>query len=191
MIQASKYGQTSQSSSAIELTDEEKKIKPIVQNIWKGILNTDVDDSTDFFKAGAGSMDVVRLVEEVKDKVKIELKNQDVFMATTFEDFFARLIEVSRDASGTKTVSYDPVEMAANNLNIKFPKQLFINGEFVNSEDGKTLECINPSDESVICQVQCAGEKDVQKAVEAAYYAFEEGEWSNISARERGNSMFK
>ena len=31
------------------------------QNIWIGILGTDeVDGATDFFKSGAGSMDVVR-----------------------------------------------------------------------------------------------------------------------------------
>jgi len=28
--------------------------------IWKSILNSDVTDETDFFAAGAGSMDVVR-----------------------------------------------------------------------------------------------------------------------------------
>ena len=28
--------------------------------MWKGILNTDIEITTDFFKSGAGSMDVVR-----------------------------------------------------------------------------------------------------------------------------------
>lgn len=30
------------------------------QQIWVGILKRDVDDLTDFFKSGGGSMDVVR-----------------------------------------------------------------------------------------------------------------------------------
>lgn len=34
------------------------------QGVWQGILNIGVDETTDFFKAGAGSMDVVRCVEE-------------------------------------------------------------------------------------------------------------------------------
>lgn len=136
-------------------------------------------------------INIFRLVEEVKDKIKVELKNQDVFMATTFKDFFARVVEVSRDASGTKTVAYNAVDLNANNLNIRFPKQLFINGEFVDSEAGTTFDCFNPADESIICQVQSAGVSDVDKAVEAAAAAFEEGEWANISARERGNLLFK
>lgn len=112
-------------------------------------------------------------------------------MATTFEDFSNRVIEVSRDASGTKTVSYDAVELRANNMDLRFPKQLFINGEFVNSVSGNTFETINPADESVICRVQSAGVEDVDRAVEAAAAAFEDGEWTTISARERGNLLFK
>lgn len=38
-------------------------------------------------------------------------------------------------------------------MNIRFPKQLFINGEFVNATSGKTLKVINPADETLICEV--------------------------------------
>lgn len=38
----------------------------------------------------------------------------------------------------------------ANGRTLKFPNQLFINGEFVNSSWGKDFDCINPTDESVI-----------------------------------------
>ena len=37
-----------------------------VRGIWGGILKSSVENETDFFAAGAGSMDVVRLIEEVK-----------------------------------------------------------------------------------------------------------------------------
>lgn len=39
-------------------------------------------------------------------------------------------------------------------MDISFPHQLFINGEFVNSDSGAVLESVNPSDETVICQVK-------------------------------------
>lgn len=44
------------------LNAEEKEIVENIREIWEGILSVDVDDDTDFFACGAGSMDVVRLV---------------------------------------------------------------------------------------------------------------------------------
>lgn len=40
-------------------------------------------------------------------------------------------------------------------------------------------------------QVACASKNDVNKAVAAAKNAFENGEWSKISARERGQLLFR
>ena len=37
----------------------------------------------------------------------------------------------------------------ANNMKIKCPNQLFVNGEFVNSSSGQSYDTINPADESV------------------------------------------
>jgi len=34
-------------------------------------------------------------------------------------------------------------------MELKFPNQLFINGEFKDAVDGKTYDTINPNDESV------------------------------------------
>ncbi len=53
-----------------------------------------IEDSTDFFETGAGSMDVVRLVEEVKDKANVSITNEDVFMATTFGEFLNTVISI-------------------------------------------------------------------------------------------------
>ena len=36
-----------------------------------------------------------------------------------------------------------------NGKQIQMPNQLFINGEFVEAQSGKTFETINPTDESV------------------------------------------
>ena len=52
-----------------ELSAEESKMVEDILEVWKAILKVDdITDETDFFSLGAGSMDVVRLVEEVKDK---------------------------------------------------------------------------------------------------------------------------
>jgi aldehyde dehydrogenase (NAD+) len=58
----------------------------------------------------------------------------------------------------------------------------------VKAVDGKTFEVINPSDESVICSVQEATEKDVDIAVSAARKAFE-GEWRQVTPEQRGKYL--
>lgn len=44
----------------IDYTPEEKSQIEEVRDIWESILNVDIEDDTDFFASGAGSMDVVR-----------------------------------------------------------------------------------------------------------------------------------
>lgn len=41
------------------------------------------------------------------------------------------------------------VEKSINNMSVKMPHQLFIDGEFVDAEGGKTYKTINPTDGSV------------------------------------------
>lgn len=41
------------------------------------------------------------------------------------------------------------MEKNINNMTIKMPHQLFINGEFVDAEGGKTYKTINPNDGTV------------------------------------------
>lgn len=191
MINAQNFFKTNEDKITLELTAEEKVFVESARTIWKAILRIDIEQDTDFFASGAGSMDVVRLVEEIKDIANLELQNEDVYMNTTFEDFYNMAVLKSRGGSGNKEMVYDGIEMDVNKMKIKFPTQLFINGEFVNSDRGKTLTIVNPTDESVICKVQSASINDVDKAVKAAKKAFDEGEWSKISARERGQLLFK
>ncbi|KAL2724953.1 cytosolic 10-formyltetrahydrofolate dehydrogenase isoform X1 [Vespula maculifrons] len=188
-IHASKYGK-SQENNTVELTNEELKSKDVIQRIWQDILKIDIVDDTDFFASGAGSMDVVRLVEEIKDSLGVTLQNIDVFMAPIFVQFLGTVILAARGNAAAKDIKYDAVEIRANNMDLKFPRQLFINGEFVNGHD-KPIDTINPHDESVICSVESASVEDIDRAVKAAKKAFEEGEWSKISARERGALLFK
>lgn len=44
----------------------------------------------------------------------------------------------------------DQVEKNVNNMTVKIPHQLFINGEFVDAEGGKTYKSINPTDGQVL-----------------------------------------
>lgn len=87
--------------------------------------------------------------------MKFTLKNDDVYMFPVFSDFCNTLVKRSRGSTDDNIrVEYDPVVVDINNMKLQFAKQLFINGQFVDSESGKTLECINPADESVICSVR-------------------------------------
>lgn len=60
---------------------------------------------------------------------------------------------------------------------------LFINGEFVPSESGETIDVSNPATGEVITKVAKASGKDVDKAVQAAQAAFDS--WSKTPKAER------
>lgn len=60
MINANKFGKADAGEDKLELTPEEETMIGSLKTVWAGILNIDIDQSTDFFKSGAGSMDVVR-----------------------------------------------------------------------------------------------------------------------------------
>lgn len=191
MIAAKNFFNAGSSSNKIELSEEEKAKMEHVRKIWNAILRIEIEEETDFFGCGAGSMDVVRLVEEIKDLIQLELQNEDVFMNTSFGDFINCAVTKIRGASGSQQINYSACELEVNKMNVKFPTQLFIDGQFVDSDSGKTLTIINPANEKEICKVQSASVNDVDKAVLAAKRAFEEGEWSKISARERGQLLYK
>lgn len=65
---------------------------------------------------------------------------------------------------------------------LKFIKQLFINGRFVNSVKNQTFDVINPYDETILTQVQRGSNEDIDIAVQAARTAFEKGPWRTIDA---------
>ena len=93
-VKAFEYGQAKEEEVKVELTDEEKGMAEELKKVWNEILKIPITDETDFFETGAGSMDVVRLVEEVKDKTGISITNEDVFMATAFEAFIQNVVKV-------------------------------------------------------------------------------------------------
>ena len=67
--------------------------------------------------------------------------------------------------------------------------QMYINGEWVNAKDGKTLESVNPSTGKSWAIIPEASEIDVDAAVQSAHRAFAEGPWSKMTATERGKLL--
>ncbi|XP_065175810.1 cytosolic 10-formyltetrahydrofolate dehydrogenase-like [Sycon ciliatum] len=191
MIPAGRFGQGEVQTETLELTAEEKAMEAAIKVIWSGILNVaSIEDSSDFFKLGAGSMDVARLVEEVKQKCSVTLANEDVYMATRFDEFINAVVTMHR-GGGKSTFEFDAVTVNANDMELKFPHQLFINGKFVDAIEGRTFKTINPYTEEPICEISLALKADVDVAVAAAKDAFEKGEWGKMNARDRGKLMFK
>uniref|UniRef100_F7H088 10-formyltetrahydrofolate dehydrogenase n=1 Tax=Callithrix jacchus TaxID=9483 RepID=F7H088_CALJA len=193
MIPASQYFSAGE-TSVVELTAEEVKVAETIKVIWAGILSNVpvIEDSTDFFKSGASSMDVARLVEEIRQKCGgLQLQNEDVYMATKFEDFIQKVVRKLRGEDQEAELVVDYVSKEVNEMTVKMPYQCFINGQFTDADDGKTYDTINPTDGSIICKVSYASLADVDKAVAAAKDAFENGEWGRMNARERGRLMYR
>ncbi|XP_077655165.1 mitochondrial 10-formyltetrahydrofolate dehydrogenase [Urocitellus parryii] len=193
MIPASQYFSRGE-TSVVELTAEEMKVAETIKVIWAGILSNIpvIENSTDFFKSGARSMDVVRLVEEIRQKCGgLQLQNEDVYMATRFEDFIQKVVRKLRGEDQEEELVVDYVAKEVNEMTVRMPYQCFINGQFTDADDGKTYDTINPTDGSTICKVAYASLVDVDKAVAAAKDAFENGEWGRMNARERGRLMYR
>jgi betaine-aldehyde dehydrogenase len=68
---------------------------------------------------------------------------------------------------------------------------LYINGEFVAPQASATLDVLDPSTSEVIARVPDAGPADVDRAVNAARAAFDEGPWKDVTAQERGRILLK
>jgi len=66
-----------------------------------------------------------------------------------------------------------------------------LGGERVSAADGKTFAVIEPATGKPFAEVAEAGPEDVQRAVQAAYRAFEEGRWPRLSATDRGRILLQ
>ena len=66
--------------------------------------------------------------------------------------------------------------------------KMYIDGQWVDSESGKTIETLNPENNEVWATVPEASAKDVDKAVRAAQNAFEKS-WANLHPRDRAKYL--
>ena len=63
--------------------------------------------------------------------------------------------------------------------------RLYIDGQWVAPAEGGTFETVDPSTETVITQVAAATAQDIDRAVQAARKAFDEGPWPQMAGAER------
>jgi (Z)-2-((N-methylformamido)methylene)-5-hydroxybutyrolactone dehydrogenase len=66
--------------------------------------------------------------------------------------------------------------------------KMYVDGQWINSESGKTIETLNPENNEVWANVPGASTKDVDTAVKAAQKAFETS-WANLHPRERAQYL--
>ncbi|HTX14524.1 MAG TPA: aldehyde dehydrogenase family protein [Candidatus Baltobacteraceae bacterium] len=71
------------------------------------------------------------------------------------------------------------------------PRQMFINGKWVNAASGKTFPTYNPATGEVLAQIAEGDREDVDRAVKAARAAFETGPWRKLTPSERGRLIWK
>jgi phenylacetaldehyde dehydrogenase len=71
------------------------------------------------------------------------------------------------------------------------PKQLFIDGSWVEAKSGKTFPVYNPATGEILVHVAEGDSADIDLAVAAARRAFESGPWRAMSPSERGRLLYK
>src|SRR5699024_1504611 len=74
---------------------------------------------------------------------------------------------------------------------LKSEKQLFINGQFVNSADGKPFETVNPATAEKIATVHEAGKEDANKTVNVPTESFDDDTSTKISDAEKSHLIYK
>lgn len=67
--------------------------------------------------------------------------------------------------------------------------QMYIDGAWVDAEDGGTFESINPTTGAPWCRIPAATAGDVDRAINAAHRAFSEGPWAALTPSERGKYL--
>ncbi|HEX3438369.1 MAG TPA: aldehyde dehydrogenase family protein [Pseudacidobacterium sp.] len=89
------------------------------------------------------------------------------------------------------TIALDPrLDKKAADF-IAHKHRMFIDGKFVNAASGKTFPVYNPATGDVMAHVPEAEAEDVNRAVNAARRAFDEGPWPKMTASARGRLIWK
>ncbi len=74
---------------------------------------------------------------------------------------------------------------------IEKPRQMLINGKWVNAASGKTFPSYNPATGEILAQVAEGDREDIEQAVRAARKAFDHGPWRQLTTSERGRLIWK
>ena len=67
--------------------------------------------------------------------------------------------------------------------------QMYIGGKWVDAQDGKCFESINPATGESWAVIPEASAADVDAAVQSAYQAFTTGDWSTMLPTQRGKLL--
>ena len=89
-----------------------------------------------------------------------------------------------------KKFDYAPAPESRAIVDLQPSYGLFIDGEFVDTVDGRAFKTVNPATEEVLAEVTEAGPADVDRAVAAARKAYDKV-WSKLPARERGKYLYR
>lgn len=67
--------------------------------------------------------------------------------------------------------------------------KMYIDGQWCDASDGKTVNVINPATEEYFARTPSASKEDVERAIQAAHNSFEKGDWRNMQPAERSRIM--
>ncbi|TDD35722.1 aldehyde dehydrogenase family protein [Actinomadura sp. KC06] len=84
---------------------------------------------------------------------------------------------------------YAPAPESRSVVDIRASYGLFVDGEFVDGR-GEPFKSINPADETVLADIACADETDVDRAVAAARTAYDTV-WGPMPGRERAKYLYR
>jgi aldehyde dehydrogenase (NAD+) len=87
------------------------------------------------------------------------------------------------------TWNYAPAKESTDHVTIQKRHELFVGGEFVKPKSGEYFATIDPSTEKTLSEVALAGDKDVDRAVQAAAQAFPA--WKKLSGEDRARYLFR
>ena len=74
---------------------------------------------------------------------------------------------------------------------IASPKQMLIDGRWVDAASGKTFPVYNPATGDEVARVAEGDREDIERAVKAARTSFDNGAWRNMSPSQRGRIIWK
>lgn len=92
----------------------------------------------------------------------------------------------------TTSVEFPAVEVSSTVQGfISSPRKMLIGGQWVDSASGKTFPVYDPATGEEMAQVAEGDKEDINRAVDAARKAFEDGPWGRMTPSERGRVIWK